>query len=87
MGAFAEHPHSDSNEVLLVSRKYRYTNEEAQSQIDLFTAFALTLKRWVGGKKKLIHEAYVMKEGTWYKRKGTDMGDGVREISERSGGR
>ncbi|GJR31280.1 hypothetical protein Tco_1107512 [Tanacetum coccineum] len=44
MGAFAKHPHSDSNEVRLVTRKYRYTNGEVQSQIDLFTAFALTPK-------------------------------------------
>ncbi|GJY71882.1 hypothetical protein Tco_0475585 [Tanacetum coccineum] len=45
MGAFAKHPHSVSNEVCLVTRKYRYTNGEAQSQIDLFTAFAFTPKR------------------------------------------
>ncbi|GJR07201.1 hypothetical protein Tco_0530185 [Tanacetum coccineum] len=45
MGAFAKHPHSDSNEVRLVTRKYRYTNGEVQSQIDLFTTFVLTLKR------------------------------------------
>ncbi|GJV51892.1 hypothetical protein Tco_1447633 [Tanacetum coccineum] len=44
MGAFAKHLHSDSNEVRLVTRKYRYTNGEVQSQIDLFTAFALTPK-------------------------------------------
>ncbi|GJV81405.1 hypothetical protein Tco_1517275 [Tanacetum coccineum] len=45
MGAFAKHSHSDSNEVRLVTRKYRYTNGGVQSQIDLFTAFVLTPKR------------------------------------------
>ncbi|GKA11897.1 hypothetical protein Tco_0691443 [Tanacetum coccineum] len=45
MGALAKHPHSDSNEVYLVTRKYRYTNKGVQFQIDLFKAFALTLKK------------------------------------------
>ncbi|GJT56978.1 hypothetical protein Tco_0992032 [Tanacetum coccineum] len=38
---FSYSAHSDSNEVRLVTREYRYTNEEAQSQIDLFTAIRL----------------------------------------------
>ncbi|GJR04634.1 reverse transcriptase domain-containing protein [Tanacetum coccineum] len=44
IGAVLDNERQASNEVRLVTRKYRYTNGEAQSQIDLFTAFALTPK-------------------------------------------
>ncbi|GJU64825.1 DNA-directed DNA polymerase [Tanacetum coccineum] len=60
MGAFTKHPHIVSNEVRLVTKKYRYTNGEAQSQIDLFTAFALTPKTKRGGR---VYEGHGYKGG------------------------
>ncbi|GJS80572.1 hypothetical protein Tco_0730453 [Tanacetum coccineum] len=64
MGAFAKHPNSDSNEVRLVTKKYRYTNGEVQSQIDLFTVFALTSKK--NQMVKYAASSFVDKALTWW---------------------